>query len=34
MNWKPPINVTEIQSFLGLAGYHRKFVFEVSDSFD
>ena len=26
MNWKPPTNVTEIQSFLGLAGYYRKVV--------
>ena len=26
MNWKPPTNVTEIQSFFGLAGYNRKFV--------
>ena len=26
MNWKPATNVTEIQSFLGLARYYRKFV--------
>ena len=26
VNWKPPMNVTEIQSFLGLAGYYRKVV--------
>ena len=26
MNWKPPTNVTEIQSFLGLAGYYRNFI--------
>ena len=26
VNWKPPKNVTEIQSFLGLAGYYRKVV--------
>ena len=26
VNWKPPTKVTEIQSFLGLAGYYRKVV--------
>jgi hypothetical protein len=26
LNWKPPTNVSEICSFLGLAGYYRRFI--------
>ena len=26
MNWKPPRNVTKVRSFLGLAGYYKRFV--------
>ena len=26
IEWKPPRNVTEVLSFLGLVGYYRRFV--------
>ena len=26
VNWKPPRNLTDVRSFLGLAGYYRRFV--------
>jgi hypothetical protein len=31
LDWKPPISVTQVCNFLGLAGYYRRFFLNFSN---
>jgi hypothetical protein len=30
LDWKPPTSTSEVQGFLGLAGYYRRFIQNIS----
>jgi hypothetical protein len=30
LDWKPPMSVTQVHSFLGLAGYYQRFILNFS----